>query len=360
VSKCVAGFFIAASIVAAWIACVKLAVPPGFKVDPTTELNRFATVQRESLARTARPSIVVLGTSRAAFGIDPETIEKNLSLPARSVVNAAYPGFYDEMLERFVNENIAYLQKAWLVVIVLDDYFAVYDKSYQAATSAPPAPAVSPWTAYSLPTVSSLFALAANTIRTWPQPVRRWDAQLAASLPGTRKELYWTARRSRESIQYERREYLWPMTETGRWKWTSDTTIFVETPDSELVSRQVADQYFKNLEFQQKYVGIYHRIIRQLNGVKTVALRMPPALSYSRYRDAVYGELHRTQSVAFNAAFQAMETPVLECTTAAACGLDERIFSDPMHMNREGAQRLSLVVANMLRGILETKSEGRP
>jgi hypothetical protein len=94
--------------------------------------------------------------------------------------------------------------------------------------------------------------------------------------------------------------------------------------------------------------------------VKIVAFRMPQALSYSRYRDAVYGELHRTQSAAFDAAFQAMETPVLECPTAAACGLDERIFSDPMHLNNEGAQRLSLVVANMLRNFLESKSHERP
>jgi hypothetical protein len=128
-----------------------------------------------------------------------------------------------------VNENIAYLQKARLVVIVLDDYFAVYDKNYQAAASAPPAPAV--FASYSLPTASSLLALAVDTVRTWPQPVKRWEAQFAALLPETRKELYWTARRSRESIEYRSREYLWPMTGSGRWKWTSDTAVFVEEPD---------------------------------------------------------------------------------------------------------------------------------
>src|SRR5262245_27562049 len=110
--KWTAGFALALTIVAAWILVVHFVVPQRFKIDPTIGTSRILRVQRDSLSRTDSPSIVFLGTSRVAFGIDPSVIETRLSLPPRSVVNAGYPSVYGETLERLVDQNFAYLQKA--------------------------------------------------------------------------------------------------------------------------------------------------------------------------------------------------------------------------------------------------------
>jgi len=333
------GALIAGIIVAASFAIVAFAIPRHFKVDLGSFENRLFRVERQSLSRTDAPAIVFLGSSRGAFGVESRAIEVELGLPARSVANAAFPGLYDEALEQFVDRNLGYLNKAKTVVLIVDDNAALYPPSQPAA--APSNEGVS---------LSSLLAGAQDIIRTWPRPVKAWNDSLSRMLPDFRRELYWSARQGREAIGKVHREYLWSLSESGRWEWPSiNTVVFVETANEAAVSKAVADMYFANRVLIDRYVTIYERIVRKLGDTQVVVLQMPSAVSYSTYRDVTHGRLHRAQRQAFEELFAKLGVPVLRCEPAAACGLSDRIFGDPLHLNAEGARQLSTAFARMLR-----------
>ena len=62
---------IALSIVAAWCLALMFLMPADIAEDPGGGDRRIREIERQAFAKTKDPSIVILGTSRAAFGLVP-------------------------------------------------------------------------------------------------------------------------------------------------------------------------------------------------------------------------------------------------------------------------------------------------
>lgn len=69
------------------------------------------------------PQVVILGSSRAAFGIAPRVLAGELGLPADAVVNAAFPGMTPADIEKGWQIYEGKLKAAKLVLYFTDDYY---------------------------------------------------------------------------------------------------------------------------------------------------------------------------------------------------------------------------------------------
>ena len=102
--------------------------------DPTTLEKRIEVVERHAIAARPNAEIIILGTSRAAFGLSPYVIEGDLQLPAKSVANWSYPSFAVEAYEHLIEAHQSQIVKAELVVLCIDPYFglAEFDSSIKS------------------------------------------------------------------------------------------------------------------------------------------------------------------------------------------------------------------------------------
>ncbi|HEX8106699.1 MAG TPA: hypothetical protein VF516_03175 [Kofleriaceae bacterium] len=69
------------------------------------------------------PQVVILGSSRAAFGIAPKVLSRAWGLPDSAVVNVAFPGMTPSEIEEGWRIFEPKLKSAKLVIYCTDDYF---------------------------------------------------------------------------------------------------------------------------------------------------------------------------------------------------------------------------------------------
>ena len=243
-----------------------------------------------------------------------------------SVVNGAYPSIYNDVLARLVSRNLDYLKRAELVVIGIDDYFGITEPS--------PHPSLA-----ELPRAILQSSKPLTVIDTFlSEVVKQIDLRM---------RLYWTARNLREAVRLVRPQYLWDMADSGRWIYPPvDKRVFVNDKDYVSTSHAVADQYFRG-QYSEDLVQIFENVLVMLrdHGVRLVILDLPPSLPYFEHRSIRHAEMFKHRNAVFEGMFDRLQIPVINCETSAACGLDEYIFADPVHMNLEGARRVSAMFA---------------
>ena len=200
-----------------------------------------------------------------------------------------------------------------------------------------------------------------------PQPFKALESYLSANLTqlDIRPRMYWAARHWRESLHLVRRNYGWDMGETGRWTYpTLDRRVFVDLPDYVSTSEAIADQYHAG-RFSQRYADVFESTLKAMlkRGVRIAIFDMPPSVPYVKHRERRYAQVSAERHAAYRAMFERLGIPLIRCETSIACGLDERIFADPVHMNDDGARRVSEVLAEELlkRGIVtHSRAAGAP
>jgi hypothetical protein len=324
-------FVLAGSVVALWCAVVTFLLPLDLVEHPGGMSRGIREVERRAFAPIPSPCLVILGSSRPAFGLTPRMIESELGPTDRCVVNGAYPELCCEPLSELVKRNIAYLRSARRVILVVDDYWGLLVPNE-------PAP---------------VLERIANAFRS-PD---RLEAFLSYHLNSftLRSHLYWAARNLRENIQIAQREYLWTVSDSGRWFYRPlEDRQFVNT--SEYVSRslQSANGFYREREIQPRELATFEAMLAQLKGegIDVAVFDMPYALPYVRHRNEHYSALRAQRDAAFNAIFERLKIPFLRCETAADCGgLDETVFADPVHLNAAGARALSAHLVRMLRTV---------
>jgi hypothetical protein len=111
--------------------------------DPTSGDKRLEVVRTKAIVPRANAHIIMLGTSRAAFGLVPSTIEHALGRPPLDVANWSYPAFDLAAYETLVNAHKQKIVAADIVVLGMDPYFTLVPIG--PAASAPDPAAESSW-----------------------------------------------------------------------------------------------------------------------------------------------------------------------------------------------------------------------
>jgi hypothetical protein len=335
---------------ATWLAVLMIALAFSLTVcwssfswfrDPNVPDMRLAAVQTQAISVRPNARVLILGNSRAAFGLVPTIIERSLARPPLDVANWAYPFFGRPDHEILVNNNRSIVAAADLVAIAIDPWFALE----APIRTAPEGATLRGW--------SALVPLAhAAATRNWAadgeKMLRQWVAWIAPV--GTRMAWFFQTLGARLKL-IPPYQFTWAMLPTGNWE-TAARSIPEGDPYGYVA--RLAERRFKDQNISQAEVFEWHHLLRalkQLPAKKLVLfyLPLPPSFTAAEriYQDVVDQNRNTFATLAEeNNAF-------LMYLTADECGLSDHMFGDPVHVNRIGREILSECFAAHLRRVID-------
>jgi hypothetical protein len=315
------GASLAALAFAAWVSVSDFA----WFYDPTSLGKRVEEVNRNAVSRTVAPRVVILGTSRAAFGLAPAIIEREMQLPAQSVANWAYPGFGVEAFSLLLAAHQGQIARAELIVICIDPYFALEKEPVPIAGSV--------------------------VERNWAVEIDQALRQrLSAIFPVQIKTAWFLRELGHELRLADQYSLNWRVLKGGNWGISghgSDRSL--AAVDAQAESEAMAVNYFKDktasTEQIAKWKGFLH-LLRSLNN-NVILIDLPMSHSFmtasERYAPAVEENRSTFEKLAGEYQIRGIRLTNVEC------GLDDDMFADPVHTNGSGTDRLSKCVGRLLR-----------
>lgn len=117
-------------LIAIAAACIALASPWLLK----ERLPSLQAKMGRQIAMVPNPQVVILGSSRAAFGVVSTVLEKSLGLPPASVLNAGFPGMYAPDIAAGWALYRKQLDQAKLVIYMTDDYYLATPTEHKGET----------------------------------------------------------------------------------------------------------------------------------------------------------------------------------------------------------------------------------
>jgi hypothetical protein len=289
--------------------------------DPTSWEKRVETVQQQAVAPRANARIIILGTSRAAYGLVPSTIERVLNRPALSVANWAYPGFGREPYDLLVNSEKEKIAAAEIIVVQIDPYFGLTHKT-------------------------NLFIPSWAMTRNWALVLNHALQRKLGAIAPIADKMAWFGHEFGSRLGWVQPWRLnWIMLPSGNWE--AENWVLSDA-DAPTASETVANSYFKEKVVDSQEVLGWKQFFQSLASLnrRVLLVYLPSAPTFviaeRTYADVIgenrriFGELAKENG------FQIIEM------TSAECGLADNMFSDPVHVNHPGREHLSECFTQML------------
>jgi hypothetical protein len=318
--------------------------------DPTAGDLRFAAVQSQGVAPRADARIIIIGTSRAAFGLVPSTIERSLGRPPLDVANWSYPAFGLEFYERLVSANKDKVAAADVIVLGVDPYFALVPVGLpaEAATPAEPA-AASGW--------KTLVDIVAQLgTRNWALEFDKALRASVARIAPVSEKMAWFLHELAGQLRLVTPYRLnWTMLPSGNWE-TGTGDFTVSNLDPGVQSVRIAENYYKDKQVSDEYIRSWRRFLQSLATAtrQVVLVVLPVSRSFAAVEQAHADVIDRHrkafQEIASESGIAWMEI------TAPDCGLTDHMFQDPVHVNRVGREALSECFAANLQHVLGNRA----
>jgi hypothetical protein len=300
--------------------------------DPTALDKRADAIKQYAVSRTTAPRIIILGTSRAAFGLAPATIELELQQPALSVANWAYPGFGLEGFDLLVTAYQEQIVGAELVVLSIDPYFVLETKS-------------------GLPTDRFRFFE-----RNWAIDIDRSLRNYLSTIVPVPTKMAWLFREIGGRLGLAHQFSLnWTMLPSGNWGSGGDHRSLAAV-NAQAESDAIAVNYFSDKTVSATEVAKWKNFLPFLlslnKRIMIVELPMAPSfvIAGQRYAYAIEQNRKVFEKLAISHRIRFIEL------TDVACGLGDDMFSDPVHTNKRGAEQLSQCFARMLKNQMAQKT----
>jgi len=311
------------------VALVVVATEAGFRaiswrwINATGVEARFNAVL-DSSNREALPAarVVVMGSSRPAFGIQARTLAADLGYKSEEGVNLAYPSIYGDLSLELFRRASPLMARTSVLVIGLDDYFLARPRGEPA-----PAPVVAPASAPQTPRLE---------ISAWknlqiPDGVRWLGYRIARALgiPVVRATLE-----------------TWYRSAEGSLLSLGDEDLVLPNPDGRLI----ADAYFKGKVVDPALMQPYRDLVAQARGrgMKVALVWMPSHPVFDRAVRESYGPIEDETVRAF--AELGKETGAdFHIFDAASCGLRTADFRDQVHLTPRGAATFTHCLGRYLR-----------
>ena len=266
--------------------------------------------------------VIVLGSSRPAFGIQARTLAADLGYGADAGVNLAYPSIYGDLMLELYRRAAGSARSAKVLVIGIDEYFLVRGEAEAAR-----APLVGVAPASQAPR-GRVAPLALQT----PEGMRWLGYRIARALgiPVVRSTLE-----------------TWYRGKQGSWLSLGDEDFVLPNPDGRLI----ADAYFRAKRFDPALIEPYRRIVEdaKARGMKVVLVVTPSHPVFVQAARERYGALVGETLAAFRA-LAGSEGASLLVFDAASCDLDASKFRDQVHLTPGGAAAFTHCLARSLQG----------
>jgi hypothetical protein len=312
--------------------------------DPTSGDKRLEAVRTQAIAPRANARIIILGNSRAAFGLVPSIIEHVLERPALDVANWAYPAFELEAYEILVNANKDKIAAADVVILTIDPYFMLVP--IRSAPSAEIAPAAE----WSWTRMASLMRWLGT--RNWAIELDGKLRELVGAIARISNKMAWFLHELGGHLGLVNPYRLnWAMLPTGNWD--VGMRDFTNTDiDPGVQSVRIAEIYYKDREISHQQVRNWRRFVRSLTAIaRQVALVYLPSSRSFVAAERPYADLVEQNRKVFQGFAAENRIPLVEMTSAE-CDLTEPMFQDPVHVNRMGREILSECFAQRLQQVL--------
>jgi hypothetical protein len=309
--------------------------------DPTSGDKRLEAVRTQAIAPRANARIIILGNSRAAFGLVPSIIEHALGRPPLDVANWAYPAFERDAYEILVNANKDKVATADIVVLTIDPYFTL--APIGSAPSAEIGPAAEPfWTC-----MASLMQGLGT--RNWALELDQMLRQRVSRIAPISNKMAWFLHELGGHLKLVNPYRLnWTMLPTGNWDvGTRDFTSTDINPSVQSV--RLAEIYYKDRDISHEEARAWRRFLRSLTAItrQVVLVYLPASRSFVA-AERIYADLVDQNRKFFQELAAENRMPLIEMTSTE-CDLAERMFQDPVHVNRMGRGGLSECLARKLR-----------
>jgi hypothetical protein len=310
---------------------------------------RFAAVQSQGVAPRADARIIILGTSRAAFGLVPSTIERSLGRPPLDVANWSYPAFGLEFYQRLVNANKDKVAAADVIVLGIDSYFALVPAGLPAEAAVPAEPAAASAWKTLVDIVQPLGTR--NWALEFDKALRRSVARIA---PVSEKMAWFLHELGGQLRLVTPYRLNWTMNPSGSWE-TGSTDFTTSKLDPGVQSVRIAENYYKDKQVSDEYVRSWRRFLQSLaTATRQVVLVVLPASRSFAAAEQAHADVIDRHRKAFQEVASESGIPWMEITSAD-CGLTDQMFQDPVHINRMGRDLLSSCFAANLQRVLGSR-----
>jgi len=295
--------------------------------DPTSFRKRIETVQEHAIDSRADARIIILGTSRAAFGLAPSVIETVLGRPALSVANWAYPGFALSAYEPLIAANKDKVAAAELVLVGIDPYFTLRSKEELTPQKE------------KAPELATL---------NWAAELDRWIRIRISRVAPISEKMAWFLHEFLGQLGLVQPYRLdWVMLASGNWDHRGSASALLGR-DAQVRSEAFAKAYYHDKGVHKPEVTEWNQFLRMLTSLnrQVVLYYLPehPALSIA---EQSYANVIAEGRKAFAELARINGIKLIDIT-AAECGLADDLFADPVHTSRRGTERLSECFAQRL------------
>lgn len=314
-----AAVFVVACIIAAW----SLRTSPWMQ-DPTDLEARLAYVRDNGHAGEAQPEILVLGSSRPAFGINSFDLAEATGRPRLAAANLAFPGFRPQAMLRQIEAEPQKLMAAKEWIIGIDDYYLLQE--------------------YSPPKDEPILKRAESAVASWMAPALKLNAMGRELERNIGISLGWNPPLSLAH---------WTMGDDGSWDEPRLSTRVVNADADRPVFQSILDSYFKFAGgINPQAVQELERIIAvaKEKGIKVILVSMPyhtlyDTMAKSEYPGLLQKTVHEVRRIAADTGVQ-----FIDCRQAAQnCGVSDNDFADPVHLNDAGSAKITAYLASHIR-----------
>ncbi len=285
--------------------------PQPWTEDPISLAKRVELVETDLFVkRQLKPTVLILGSSRAAFGINPEILAKSLNLRGNQVANAGYPSLEDIFLKHFFDRNIEHLTEVTLAIIVVDEYYLMTPKEDLEGKK-----------------------LWFDRIFTFRTKIKFAAYNLKVAL-GMQKPI----------------ELNFPLAESGMRLYPGSQKRFSPLDTAPERFKSNLDGYFKNKQIDLEKVKFYETFAKHLNklGVTVLFVQIPSHPVFESEKLRLYRSLNHQHLEAMSRIAAESKSHFQVFLPDSGFELNDKTFRDAVHLQPEGANAFSSFFAAWL------------
>ena len=304
------------------------ALPASWQRDESGAVARMATVERMILAKYDRPQVVVLGSSRAVFGVAPRVLDESLKLPPLSCVNASIIGGGPELMQLFYERNREQFRGAKLVVVNVDewhfnDHTGGANSTSTSATTPPDAPLA-----------------AATSARSLHEAERGRCLRLRSALALLR----YTAI---EELGLNDKPAFDVFVDHNNQMWFTDGT---PPHDRREQFQAVVRDYYRGFHIAPRLVDPLRKLAAMVreDGARLVLMQMPNRPKHQAEVSALAGAEYQAQVRHLELLADELSAPFYNFDNPAECGLADGDWADGVHLTPAGAPKFTEFLARVI------------
>lgn len=268
---------------------------------------RMVSVESLVLSQYEQPEIVILGSSRSCFGINPRTLSDALGKSPDACVNASIISGDPALALKLYQRNESVLGQARLVVLVVDEWHLNSGD----------------------------------------------DGMFEASVNELRRSLYTCRMNLLAELELGPRPTFDVMVDEDRQMWLPPK----EDRHVELTAEQyrpVIDSYYRSFRIRRTNLDAVRRLTTLVrdSGGKLVLMQMPNRPEYHAEVIRLQGDAYRQQLAAWSGLAEELDVPFVNLDDPTPCGLTSESFRDGMHLRPSSAK----VFASHLAQLIKTRN----